>query len=378
MHKATMKNDKISPAIPDPRFVLGLSQLGLALAAELTDTVGQVHDRVHASTPAGFLFYRSTIARHVYALIKGGFMLPSAVSGLAAAWLPYREPRPDMLAVQSAINGVFGHILANQNNPLAFQMSFPGSPVTRKRPLLVFVHGLCLHEQSWQSPAHAAFVDHMQAAGFGVAHVRYNSGLAIAENGSRLAALLEKADASRMVLVGHSMGGLIIRSALHQAQEARLDWPAQLTHVVALGSPHQGAEAERLGNYANRLLTLTPWSAPLARLGNLRSEAIRDLRFGNLLHSDRERAGDPLHIHDPRECIPVPDGIPHLFVAATRSAKSERKLRSDLLVTPCSALAEDYPGAQSASRELLYAMDHFDLMGAASTYAVLQRWLAIS
>lgn len=376
MHKALMQNDRTQVNAPDPRFLLGLSQLALALAAELTDTIGHVHGNVHASIPMAPVLRRSAVARYVYALVKGGFLLPSRASGLIAARLPQREPQAGMLAAQSAINGVFGHILASQNNPLAFPMSFRNASVLPGKPLLVFVHGLCLHEQNWMSPAHIAFVDEMQAAGFGIAHARYNSGLAIAENGSLLSALLEETGASRLVLVGHSMGGLIIRSALHQAMQAGLDWPERLTHVVALGSPHQGAEAERVGNYANRLLTLTPWSAPLARLGNLRSDAIRDLRFGSLLHSDRERAGDPLHTHDPRTPIPLPDSVAHLFVAGTRSAEGARKkLRSDLLVTPDSALAEGYPGTGSLHRELFFGMDHFQLMREAPVYALLHRWI---
>ncbi|MCB1837112.1 MAG: hypothetical protein KDH99_05775, partial [Alcanivoracaceae bacterium] len=177
-------------------------------------------------------------------------------------------------------------------------------------------------------------------------------------------------------LVGHSMGGLIARSALHQASEAQHRWVENISHLAALGSPHHGADAERLGNYANRLLTLSRWSAPLTRLGNLRSAAIHDLRFGSLLHSDRERCGDVLHTHDPREMIPVPEHVAHYFVAGTRTTDTSAKtLRSDLLVTPGSALAEEYPGTHAVARDVLHGVDHFQLMWTERVYGRLREWI---
>jgi len=277
---------------PDARFLLGISQLSLSLAGEISDTVGTVHREVHSSTPLGLLPPQTNIARHVYALLKHSFLLPARMIGMAGHRIPPREVDAMTLSVQAAINGVFGDLLARQNNPLAFSMSIHGDRPVADQPLALFVHGLCLHEQRWDSPAHRAFVDTLRKDGFRVSWLRYNSGLPIADNARLLADLLETTGASRIVLIGHSMGGLISRSALHQASDAGHRWPGQTTHLAAIGSPHHGAEAERLGNYANRLLNLTRWSAPLTRLGNLRSAAIHDLRFGNLLHSDRERAAD--------------------------------------------------------------------------------------
>src|SRR5690606_39495742 len=95
-----------------------------------------------------------------------------------------------------------------------------------------------------------------------------------------------------------------------------------------------------------------------------------------LLHSDRERCGDVLHTHDPREMIPVPEHVAHYFVAGTRTVDtSAKKLRSDYLVTPGSALAEDYPGTDAVKRDLLHGIDHFQLMWNDAVYARLQQWL---
>lgn len=363
---------------PDARFLLGISQLSLSLAGELSDTVGSMHREIHRSTPLALLPQQTNIARHVYALLKHSFLLPARIIGMAGHRIPPREVDAMTLNVQAAINGVFGDLLARQNNPLAFAMSLHGDTPVAGQPLALFVHGLCLHEQYWHSPAHMAFSDDLRKDGFRVSRLRYNSGLPIAENARLLAELLETTGASRIVLIGHSMGGLISRSALHQARDAGHRWPGQTTHLAAIGSPHHGAEAERLGNYANRLLNLTRWSAPLTRLGNLRSAAIHDLRFGNLLHSDRERAADIFHTHDPREPIPIPDGVAHCFIAGTRTVeKTATKLRSDLLVTPASALAEDYPGSHTVTRELLHGVDHMQLLRDEGVYGRLGRWMGL-
>lgn len=371
-----MKTQRYSSFSPDARFLLGISQLSLSLASEVSETVGDMHGVIRRSTPLGLLPEHTSIARRVYALLAKGFQVPAHLLGLAGRNLSHREVDTMTLSVQAAINGVFGDLLLRQDNPLAFSMSMHGDKPKAGKPLMLFVHGLCLHDRSWHKPAHLAFTESLRQQGFCVSYLRYNSGLPIAENGRLLADLLESVDASRIVLVGHSMGGLISRSALHQARELNLDFVNKLSHLAAIGSPHHGADAERIGNYSNRLLTLSRWSAPLTRLGNLRSAAIHDLRFGSLLNSDRDRAGHVLHTHDPREPIPVPDHVAHYFVGATRSKNSnEKKLRSDLLVTPKSALAENYPGTEAVERCLHYGIDHMQLMWDAEVYERLGKWL---
>lgn len=379
MHKDLMQTQAPTSFSPDARFLLGISQLGLSLAGKLTDTVGHMHREISRSTPLALLPARTGIARHIYALVKHGFLLPAQLLGLASRRVQTRDVDLMTLNVQAAINGVFGDLLASQQNPLAFSTSLHGDTPQADAPLLVFIHGLCLHEQRWDSPAHRAFTHDLRQQGVRVSYLRYNSGLPIADNARELAHLLETVPASRIMLVGHSMGGLIARSALHQASEANHRWAENVSHLAALGSPHHGAEAERLGNYANRLLALSRWSAPLTRLGNLRSAAIHDLRFGSLLHSDRERCGDILHTHDPREMIPVPEHVAHYFVAGTRTVDTgAKKLRSDLLVTPGSALAEEYPGTDAVERELLHGIDHFQLMWNERVYGRLMGWIGQS
>src|SRR6185436_11493870 len=101
---------------------------------------------------------------------------------------------------------------------------------------VVFVHGLCNSELDWQTPAHRRLVTELRDAGRMVAWLRYNSGRAIHENGCELADLLEARSGvagaeTPIALVGHSMGGLVIRSACQEAAARRHAWLARLTHA---------------------------------------------------------------------------------------------------------------------------------------------------
>src|SRR5262245_29850794 len=157
----------------------------------------------------------------IYGSIRFGF----AVAGRLAAWsgqLIPREPAVDgWLDVQSALNGAFGHLLHDWDNALAVPMSLRHADDERGgRRLVVFLHGLCMSERCWRNPEHERFVEWAQdALGARTAYVRYNTGRRISANGALLAELLERdAGECELDLIGHSMGGLLALSALHQAQ----------------------------------------------------------------------------------------------------------------------------------------------------------------
>ena len=89
-----------------------------------------------------------------------------------------------------------------------------------------------------------------------------------------------------IALVGHSMGGLVARSASHQAVEAGRAWPALVRHVVSLGTPHLGAPLAQGLHYAAHALHAVPETRPFARFLRRRSAGIRDLRQGSLVDRD--------------------------------------------------------------------------------------------
>ena len=153
--------------------------------------------------------------------------------------------------------------------------------------------------------------------------VRYNSGRHVSQNGRSLAQLLEQvaaawpAGVAQVALVGHSMGGLVARSASHQAAEAGMAWAGRVRHVVSLGSPHAGAPLAQSAHLAAHALHAFPETRPFARFLRRRSAGIRDLRHGSLV--DRDWAGRDPDALRAAACAEVPllPGATHCFVAAT-------------------------------------------------------------
>lgn len=150
--------------------------------------------------------------------------------------------------------------------------------------LVVLVHGLGSHEAMW-SPDYLRAVE---AVGAVPLTVRYTTGQAIADSGTELAELLERVVATwpvpvlRLVLVGHSMGGLVIREALARERS----WRALVDDVITLGTPHSGAPLERGARIALGAISANPVAAPIAALGDERSVGIKDLAFGDVAPPD--------------------------------------------------------------------------------------------
>jgi pimeloyl-ACP methyl ester carboxylesterase len=142
-----------------------------------------------------------------------------------------------------------------------------------------------------------------------------------------------------ITIVGHSMGGLVARSAVHLARQAGQGWPELLRDLVFLGTPHHGAPLERAGHGVDVLLGATPFSAPFAKLGQLRSAGITDLRHGYVTDADWQSApGDGWRagFEDRRVPLPLPEGVACYALAATLAAQPEPKTggKRRLLVQP--------------------------------------------
>jgi hypothetical protein len=300
--------------------------------------------------------------------------------------------------LRAIANGVLGDHLAASGNPLALPMRLwiDGVAVDRDPQalttqlanaaprLLLLAHGLCMSPSQWRRGDH----DHGEAIalahGYTPVYLEYNSGLRVAHNGRALATLLQQlADAwpvplEGIAILGHSMGGLVARSAIHQATRAGLAWPRRLRDLVFLGTPHFGAPLERIGHGVDRLLLATPWSAPLAMLGRTRSAGITDLRHGALLDSHGPEGGDPAH--DP---VPLPRGVRCRTVAASlhepRTARAQRWI-GDGLVPLDSALGRhpDPVLALRFPRDSQLVVDdagHFDLLADPRVHQQLLDWL---
>jgi len=258
--------------------------------------------------------------------------------------------------------------------------------------IVVFLHGLMESEFSWRmgaGPEGETYASWLRdELGFTPVELRYNTGCHISENGLELADLLERlvaawpVEVERVALVGHSMGGLVARSACYQAAERGDDWPGRVGHVVSLGSPHMGAPLAQGVHWASAALHAVPETRPLASLLRRRSAGIRDLRQGSLVDADwRDRDPDALRSAACQE-IPLLDGATHCFVAATVLPDPRHplsRLVGDYLVLEASASGRgrDRRIPFEAERGLVIGgTHHVALLNHPEVYQRLRDWLA--
>lgn len=388
-----------------PADLHGLGRLGLDAVRGTTQLVEAVH-RTIATRPLGPLAPLAAPVTGIAGLVFRSILGINAGVGHALdramrPWLDNRRgaaspaARETLLAV---LNGVLGDHLARSGNPLAIPMQLrrdgraldlaPEALRRRFDPpgdrVAVFVHGLCMHDGQWSPPGGEAGLDaRLQARGWSTLHLHYNTGLHIAANGRAFAAQLDALLAAwprpvaSLAIVAHSMGGLVARSACHVADADGQAWLAHLRHLVFLGTPHLGAPLERAGNRIDRLLATTPYTAPFARLGRLRSAGITDLRHGTLTDdASRDRFA---HAPAPRTRVPLPAGVRCHAIAGHR-ADASRHLLGDGLVPIDSALGRHADpdrdlGLPARRTWIAEGVGHLDLLHHPAVQARVLRWL---
>lgn len=370
-----------------PSDLRGYARLAKDATVGLTDLVEAMHASI--ARPAGTrgitgLVYRSV--RGVTRLVGGGV---DALLALLQPALKGRESSPERDAVHAALNGVLGDYLAASGNPLAIPMALrrnglPFTPSPRRRRLVVLVHGLCMGDRQWRRNGHDHGAALARDMGCEVAYLRYNTGLHVSTNGSAFAALLEKLVAGsrvrELVIVAHSMGGLVARSACHYGAQAGHAWPGMLSRVVFLGTPHHGAPLERGGNWVDIVLGAMPYASPFARLGKVRSAGITDLRHGNLLDEDWHGRDRFARTRDARTHLPLPDGVRCYAIGATIDGLRGRLL-GDGLVPLDSALGRHKASARCLAfpknrQWVARGVSHLGLLDSPAVYARLRKWLA--
>ena len=373
----------------------GATRLAFDATIGITDLVEKVHHTVQLRHPplgASRADVTPGLTGLIYRGIRGATRLigQGLDKGLApvAALLPEGESTAVRNAWVSAVNGVYGDHLEYTGNPLAIEMSFRhgGQRVDPERPadvlqaatdrLLIIVHGLCLNDLQWtrdgQNRIEAVAVD----LGYTPIYLRYNSGRAIARNGRSLADMLEALlghwphPVQGLSIVGHSMGGLVARSASHHGRLACHDWLRSLRSLMFLGTPHHGAPLERSGHRLDYVMELSPYVAPFTRLGKARSAGITDLRYGSITPAEHE-------------FVPLPEGVECYVLGATlakrRNPVAER-LIGDGLVPLNSALGRHADAARTLAipkeRQWVgYEMGHLELLSRPEVYMQLREWL---
>jgi pimeloyl-ACP methyl ester carboxylesterase len=272
-------------------------------------------------------------------------------------------------AALGLLNAAVGDTLGRRNNGLDLGLRLRAGdhyvePEALRRALTrpsrraaLFVHGLgttewswCLEAAAYHGDPGATFGSRLERdLGITPLWLRYNTGRHVSENGRALAAFLERVvngypgTLDELILVGHSMGGLVIRSACHYASETRLPWLAKVRRVFCLGSPHLGAPLEKAGNVLTNVLGAVDHPATIvgARLLGARSSGIKDLRHGSLVDEDwLGRDPDALVDDGRRAEVPLLPDVAYHFVSATVTADPEHALGhlvGDLLVRVPSA-----------------------------------------
>ncbi len=377
--------------------VEGLASLVEAMHARIASLPGVPVAPDERTTGITGLVYKSV--RGVTRIVGGsvdallGWLGPT-LSAAGVGSLPQAERE----AVIAALNGVIGDHLAATDNPLAITMAFrhQGKPLVLDRFAmrlrlrdagprpLVMLHGLCMNDLQWQRNGHDHGAELAREAGYTPVYLHYNSGLSVSTNGRILAQQMERLlDAwpvpiERMAMIGHSMGGLVARSALHHAvliQRGGLRWTARVNDLVCLGTPHQGAPLESAGHGVDVLLGAAPYAAPLARLGQMRSAGINDLRHGNIVSS-----GDGTQRPD---AVPLPGSARCYAVAASlgpAGGSVKEHLLGDGLVPVASALGQHREPARRLAfdREhqvVVQQTNHLDLLSSPEVFDALRNWL---
>jgi len=182
----------------------------------------------------------------------------------------------------------------------------------------------------------------------------------------------------QIALVGHSVGGLVARSACC----AGGDWASLVRHTVSLGTPHTGAPLESAVHYAAAALGAVGETRPFAGFLRRRSAGIRDLRSGSLVDEDwRDRDPEALRAAACKE-IPLLGGVAHHFVAATITTSPSHpvaRLIGDWLVLQPSASGRSRTrviGFQDGDGVHLGGTHHLALLNHPAVYEQLREWLA--
>lgn len=394
------------------RAIQGGTRLIFDSVEGITNTVENMHETIArrplpwSPRPDQPTRAHGLIASSVYHSIRGtnGLLREGTdrLFGLATASFDGQRHSAAEIRTIAAVNGVIGDHLEATGNALAIPMSLHAGrrqlelsnpSIDESLPdasphLIVFVHGLSLSELSWHRGDAPGLGDHLQdELDCTPLYLRYNTGRHISANGREFAQLLQQlCDAwpvpvESLSLIGHSMGGLVIRSACWYAELERRAWLANLQRVVCLGTPHHGAVLERAGHAFDVAIQKFPYLAPLA-FGRHRSAGIKDLSHGDLLDEDWQAHRPDQPRPDKRRPVPLLHDVDYFFVAATLGKDVHDPLGhmlGDLLVRLDSAVGTHGNelkklDVRPENCRVFHERNHFDLLDDARVHQQIIEW----
>jgi hypothetical protein len=306
-------------------------------------------------------------------------------------------------AIRATLNGVIGDHLKNDKNPLAIKMQFrnDGNPISldaktilKEYPnsngkILLLLHGCCMNDLQWTQNGYNYGELLAKELGKTPVFLNYNSGLHVSENGKELNKRLEKlvlnwpVKVDEIVILAHSMGGLVTRSALHYGQSGESSWIKKMSKVIFLGTPHHGAPLEKAGNIVDVILEATPYAKPFAKLGKIRSAGVTDLRYGYIIDEDWQNKDRFKLLEDNSSNISLPKIISFYSIAAVVGKKTtsvSSALLGDKMVTVKSALGKHSKRSKNLNFKkentwIAYETSHIELLGSAEIYKKIKSWL---
>jgi triacylglycerol lipase len=286
------------------------------------------------------------------------------------------------------LNGAVGDHLARSHNGLATEMSlvargvcFPASAVAAHLGgppcprVAIFVHGLMSTETIWAFANGTDYGSRLtEDLGVTAIHVRYNSGRAIPENGEALSLLLEQmlthypVPIEELMLLGYSMGGLVVRSACQAARETERRWLEKVRRAIYVGTPHRGAPMERAGRVVARILLATgdPYARLFADIANARSRGVKDLGEG---------ASAWTHP------LPLLPSMAHYLAAGSLSGDPTlSRLFGDAIVPVASATDGHHAQARALPADhvrVFPGLSHIDIAHDEAVYAQIRTWVQV-
>lgn len=298
----------------------------------------------------------------------------------------------------AALNGVWGDSIARDASGVALELTVRERGIAVETDsiglanafphatprLVVFVHGLCEDEHAWRIGGRPSYGRRLRTEhGYTPVYVRYNTGLHVSDNGRRLAEVLEHlvggwpTEVQEVVLIGHSMGGLVARSACHYGEKDGRAWVEPVRHVFCLGTPHLGAPLERVANRAGWMLGRLPETRPFADVLNRRSAGIKDLRYGSCIEEDWCDCDPDEYLRDRCNEVPFLAAANYYFIGATLSRNPDSRI-GDLLVQYVSASGNGpkrrIPFEVDNGRHLP-GLSHFHLLNHPAVYDQIATWL---